>query len=77
VNKRKRVVLTIATKLQVVERAENGEWISKLAAEFNNGNQRLRDIIKKKDELHKFATSSDTFNGTSNRKSTSAQNLKI
>jgi hypothetical protein len=69
-NNRKRVVLTIATKLQTVERAENGVSISKLAAEFNTGNQTVRDIIKKKEELHKFMTSSVTFNGTSNRKST-------
>jgi transposase-like protein len=45
VNKRKRVVLTIATELQIVERAENGDSISKLAAEFNIGNQTVRDII--------------------------------
>jgi predicted DNA-binding protein YlxM (UPF0122 family) len=64
------VVLTVATKLQIVERAENGESISKLAAEFNIGNQTVHDIIRKKDELHKFVTSSDTFNGTSNLKST-------
>jgi hypothetical protein len=64
------VVLTIATKLQIVERAENGESISKLAVEFNIGNETVHDIIKKKDELHKFVTSSVTFNGTLNRKST-------
>jgi predicted transcriptional regulator len=68
------VVLTIATKLQIVVRAENGKSISKLAAEFNIGNQTVRDIIKKKDELYKFVTSSDTFNGTSNRKSTKRSN---
>jgi hypothetical protein len=44
--------------------------VSKLAAEFNIGNQTVNDIIRKKDELHKFVTSSDTFNGTLNRKST-------
>jgi hypothetical protein len=70
VNKQKYVVLTIATKLQIVERAENGESISKLAAKFKIGNQTVCDIIKKKDELHKFVTALDTFNGTSNRKST-------
>jgi hypothetical protein len=61
VNKRKRVVLTIAKKLQIVERAKNGESISKLVSEFNIGNQTARDIIKKKDKLHKFVTFSDTF----------------
>jgi transposase-like protein len=70
VNKRKSVVLTIATKLQIVERADNGEWISKLAAELNIGNQTVRDTMKKKDEFHKFVTLSDTFNGTANCKST-------
>jgi tRNA1(Val) A37 N6-methylase TrmN6 len=74
VNKRKRVVLTIATKLKIVVRAENGESISKLTAKFNIGNQKLRDIMKKKDELHEFVTSSDTFNGTSNCKSTKHSN---
>jgi hypothetical protein len=54
------VVLTIASKLQIVERAENGELISKLTTEFNICNQTVRDIIKKKAELHKFVTSSDT-----------------
>jgi hypothetical protein len=37
VNKQKRTVLTIATKPQIVETAENGKSISKLAAEFNIG----------------------------------------
>jgi hypothetical protein len=64
------VVLTVATKLQIVERAENGESVSKLAAEFNIGNQTVCDIINKKDKLHKFVSLSDTFNGTSNCKST-------
>uniref|UniRef100_A0A8C8SCB4 Uncharacterized protein n=1 Tax=Pelusios castaneus TaxID=367368 RepID=A0A8C8SCB4_9SAUR len=68
--KRKRVVLSIATKLQIVERAEKGESIAKLSSEFNIGNQTVRDIVRKKDELYKFVTSSDTFNGTSARKTT-------
>uniref|UniRef100_A0A8C8T197 Uncharacterized protein n=1 Tax=Pelusios castaneus TaxID=367368 RepID=A0A8C8T197_9SAUR len=70
VMKRKRVVLSIATKLQIVERAEKGESIAKLSSEFNIGNQTVRDIVRKKDELYKFVTSSDTFNGTSARKTT-------
>uniref|UniRef100_A0A8C4TJD3 Jerky protein homolog-like n=1 Tax=Erpetoichthys calabaricus TaxID=27687 RepID=A0A8C4TJD3_ERPCA len=68
--KRKRVVLSIATKLQIVERAEKGESIAKLSSEFNIVNQTVRDIVRKKDELYKFVTSSDTFNGTSACKTT-------
>uniref|UniRef100_A0A8C4RMN9 HTH CENPB-type domain-containing protein n=1 Tax=Erpetoichthys calabaricus TaxID=27687 RepID=A0A8C4RMN9_ERPCA len=68
--KRKRVVLSIATKLQIVECAENRESIAKLSSEFNIGNQTVRDIVRKKDELYKFVTSSDTFNGTSAHKTT-------
>ncbi|XP_028661789.1 jerky protein homolog-like [Erpetoichthys calabaricus] len=68
--KRKRVVLSIATKLQIVERAEKGESIAKLSSEFNIGNQTVRDIVRKKDELYKFVTSSDAFNWTSARKTT-------
>uniref|UniRef100_A0A8C4SGZ7 HTH CENPB-type domain-containing protein n=1 Tax=Erpetoichthys calabaricus TaxID=27687 RepID=A0A8C4SGZ7_ERPCA len=68
--KRKRVVLSIATKLQIVECAEKGESIAKLSSEFNIGNQTVRDNVRKKDELYKFVTSSDTFNGTSVRKTT-------
>jgi hypothetical protein len=77
VNKQKRVVLTIATKLRIIGRAENGESISKLAAELNIGNQTVCDIIKKKDELHKFVTLSDSFMGHRIVNKKSAQNLKI
>uniref|UniRef100_A0A8C4SR40 HTH CENPB-type domain-containing protein n=1 Tax=Erpetoichthys calabaricus TaxID=27687 RepID=A0A8C4SR40_ERPCA len=66
----KRVVLSIATKLQIVERAEKGESIANLSSEFNIGNQTVRDIVRKKDELYKFVPSSDTFNGMSARKTT-------
>ncbi|XP_028658938.1 jerky protein homolog-like [Erpetoichthys calabaricus] len=68
--KRKRVVLSIATKLQIVECAKKGESIAKLSSEFNIRNQTVRDIVQKKGELYKFVTSSDTFNGTSAHKTT-------
>lgn len=43
--KKKRVVLSSATKLQIVERTEKGESIAKLPLEFDFGDQTVHDIV--------------------------------
>lgn len=47
--KRKRIVLTIEQKLEIINRVvDKGESVKKLSAEFGVGEQRVRDIVKKK-----------------------------
>lgn len=53
--KRKRVVLSIEQKLEVIKRFERGESASKLSNEFNIGIQTVRDLKKQKSQLLSFA----------------------
>lgn len=47
--KRKRIVLTIEQKLEIINRVvDKGESVKKLSAEFGVGEQTVRDIVKKK-----------------------------
>lgn len=59
VNKRKRVSLTIQQKLCMIDKLEKGASVKQMMAEYNVGDQTVRDTLKKKDQLLKFATSSD------------------
>ncbi|XP_067135810.1 jerky protein homolog-like [Centruroides vittatus] len=66
--KRKRVVLTIETKLKIVKRLQKGESVSKLSKEYNIGNQTVRDILNNKNKLMNFVFSCDSLDATSKRK---------
>lgn len=66
---RKKVVLSIATKIEIINQKEKGETVSQLAYRYKIGKQTVRDIIKKKDTLLNFVSSSDSFNAKNSRKS--------
>lgn len=66
--KRKRVVLSIEQKLQVIEKYEKGRSVKSLKDEYGVGDQTVRDLIKNKSELLKFACSADSSSGMIKRK---------
>lgn len=66
--KRKRVVLSIQQKLEIIEKLEKGQSVKVLANDYGIGEQTVRDLKKKKSELLSFACSSDTASGMKKRK---------
>lgn len=66
--KRKRTVLSIEQKLKIIEKYERGQSVKSLKEEYGVGDQTIRDIVKKKSDLLKFACSSDSSSGMKNRK---------
>lgn len=67
--KRKRVVLTIQKKLEIINKMEEGSTGTRnLALLYNVGETTIRDIWKKKDKIIQFASSSDSAKGLSKRK---------
>ncbi|XP_045473872.1 jerky protein homolog-like [Harmonia axyridis] len=75
-SKRKKVVLTIEEKLQLIEEREKGHNIPFLANSHNIGLQTVRDILKQKDKLLHFASRSDSLKGTMSRKTTKKPNFE-
>lgn len=67
-SKRKRVVLSINQKLEIINKSENGHTVKSLMREYEIGDQTVRDIIKKKQKLLEFAGNSDNPKGMCNRK---------
>lgn len=66
--KRKRIVLTIEQKLEIINRVvDKGESVKKLSAEFGVGEQTVRDIVKKKN-IFDFVASAETMCSSSSRK---------
>jgi transposase-like protein len=61
--KRKRNVLSIQQKLQIIEQFEKGKTVKSLKDEYGVGDQTVRDLIKKKNDILKFACSSDSSSG--------------
>ena len=57
--KRKRVVLTLAQKIELVKRMEKGESRAKLMAEYGVGSSTLYDLKKQKNELLSFVGSTE------------------
>ncbi len=57
--KRKRLVLTIKQKLEIVKRLEKGESRSKIMYEFNVSSSTLYDLKKQKDKLLEFMSNSE------------------
>ncbi|KAG8174372.1 hypothetical protein JTE90_007340 [Oedothorax gibbosus] len=66
--KRKRVVLTLAQKLDIIRRIEKGERKEALMAEFNIGSSTIYDLKKKKTELAEFIGTAETEKAVDTRK---------
>lgn len=66
--KRKRVVLTITQKLDIIRRLERGENKHDLMRKFNIGSSTIYDIKLQKDKLMKFASSAETSKACDERK---------
>ncbi|XP_004703486.1 tigger transposable element-derived protein 2 [Echinops telfairi] len=67
--KRKRVVLTIKDKLDIIKKLEEGTSFKKLSVVYGIGESTVRDIKKNKDRIINYANSSDPTSGVSKRKS--------
>ena len=55
-SKHKRVVLTIAEKLEVCKAAKHGRSLSSLAMEYGIGKATVHDILKSEEKLKDFQT---------------------
>lgn len=66
--KRKRKILTLESKVEVIERFDKGETVSSLVKIFNLGDSTIRDIIKSRNKLLEFTRSNDSPVGLINRK---------
>lgn len=67
--KRKRVMLTIKQKLEVIEKRELGVTVAQLSAQYNVGEQTIRDVMKNRFEIIRFASTFDSAAGLEKRKS--------
>lgn len=68
INKRKRNVLSIETKLQILGQHDKGAKVSSLAREHNLGEQTVRDLIKNREKIGEFVSKSDSFTPIAGRK---------
>ena len=66
--KRNRNVLTIETKLKILNRLEKGESGSLLASEFNVGKSTISDIKRNRENILQFASKLDSEDGSKKRK---------
>lgn len=67
--KRKRVVLTIKDKLDIIKKLEDGGSSKQLAGVYGIGETTVRDIRKNKEKLITYASSSDSSSLLAKRKS--------
>ncbi|GBM65083.1 Jerky protein [Araneus ventricosus] len=67
-NKRKRVVLTITQKLDIIRGLERGENKQDLMRKFNIGSSTFYFIKLQKDKLMKFASSAETSKASDDRR---------
>ncbi|KAJ8945532.1 hypothetical protein NQ318_020377 [Aromia moschata] len=68
--KRKRNILTISQKMEILKQFEkNKSSVAALAKTYNIGKQTVRDIVKKKAKLQSFVAKADSANAISDRKS--------
>ena len=68
--KRKRNVLTLSKKTELVKRMEKGESRSKLMGEYGVGSSTLYDLKKQKDKLLSFVGSTDGPSGKIEKRKT-------
>lgn len=66
--KRKRVVLTLEQKLDIVTKVNSGVSVSKVALEYGIGIQTVRDIVKNKPKLEDFIQNSNSSQVMKKRK---------
>lgn len=66
--KRKRIVLNLQDRLQLIERIDNGEHFNMVAQDYNIGRATVRDIYARKNEYIKYAQASDSMNAILQRK---------
>ncbi|XP_050305586.1 jerky protein homolog-like [Anthonomus grandis grandis] len=66
--KRKRNVLTIEQKMEILKQSENNISVAILAKTYNIGKQTVRDIVKKKSQLQSFVAKADSAKAISDRK---------
>lgn len=66
--KRKKIVLTIKQKLELIERFEKGESTTELAQDYGIGVQTVRDIRKNKTKFEEFVGDCESIAGPSKRK---------
>ncbi|XP_035890743.1 jerky protein homolog-like [Anopheles stephensi] len=67
--RRKKTMLTIAQKISLIARHDQGETAQELAKCFKIGEQTARDIIKQRDKIWKFVQNCETSEGPVKRKS--------
>ncbi|XP_050304313.1 jerky protein homolog-like [Anthonomus grandis grandis] len=67
--KRKRNVLTIEQKMEILKQSENNISVAILAKTYNIGKQTVRDIVKKKSQLQSFVAKADSAKAISDGKS--------
>ena len=66
--KRKRVVLTLAEKIRIIERLEAGEVGGKLAKEYGVGTSTISDIKKAKEKIRAFVAEQESSKSLINRR---------
>lgn len=66
--KRKKVVLTITQRLEMISKIENGASRKQMCLDYGVGETTVRDILKKKDKLVNFASMSDNASAMKQRK---------
>ena len=66
--KRKKVLLTLKQKLELLEKFENGEFVKKLANDYGIGVQTVRDIKKNKEKLIELTRNCSSEAGPAKRK---------
>ena len=69
-DKRKRNVLALSEKIELVKRMEKGESLSKLMAEYGVGSSTLYDLKKQKDKMLSFVGSTDGPSGKIEKRKT-------
>ncbi|XP_069669720.1 jerky protein homolog-like isoform X6 [Periplaneta americana] len=66
--KRKRLVLSIQKKLEIIQKLETGYTVKQIALQYGLGDSTVRDILKKKEKLVSFASASDSTRAMMKRK---------
>lgn len=76
--KRKRVALSIAEKLKILEELDRGVSGASLARQYNVGTSTISDIKKQRQTIKDYASKLDSEEGSTKRKSMkSAENQEL
>lgn len=66
--KRKRTVVTLETKVEIIRRLEKNESQSELARQYNLGKSTISEIYKQKEKILEFVSKLDSLDGSKQRK---------